>query len=171
MYGRPSQDGGVEPDETTQRPVTGYLIVLVGVSGWVVGCFLPLAKLGGQTISLYQQTSFGSIWNDIGGALYLFGGIAAILVISILGVFGMIRAGTRFLLVGAVVAWSLVSIGVLISLAASFVGFNPGARLEVGYWCCWASLIVIVVGSAVVMTAEKHPNGEMVGEAQPIEGG
>jgi hypothetical protein len=160
----------VEPRETTQRPVTGYLIVLVGASGWVVGCFLPLAKLGGQTISLYQQISFGSIWNDIGGALSLFGGIAAILVISILGVFGIIRAGTRFLLVGAVVAWSLVSIGVLISLAASFVGFNPGASLEVGYWCCWVSVIVVVVGSAAVMAAERPRDGEMGGGAQPIEG-
>jgi hypothetical protein len=145
---------------------------MVGVVGWVVGCFLPLFRFTqpvGPNVSLYRQITFGSIWNDIGGVLYLFGGISAIFVISILGVLGMIQAGTRFLLVGAVIAWSFVSIGVLISLAASFVGFNPGATLDVGYWCCWASVIVVVVGTAVVLAAERRRDAEMGGVAQPIE--
>jgi hypothetical protein len=162
----------MEPNETNRASVAGYLIVLVGAAGWVVGCFLPLygvQELGDRTITLYGQISFGSIWTDIGGALYLFGGISAIFVISILGVLRMMRTGTRFLLVGAVVAWSFVSIGVLISLAASFGGFNTDVTLEVGYWCCWASVIVVIVGTVVVLTAERRQDAETGGMAPPLE--
>lgn len=161
----------MEPHETA-RSVTGYLIVLVGVVGWVVGCFLPLygvPELDDRTITLYSQVSFGSTWGDIGGVLYLFGAISAILVISILGVLGVIRTGTRFLLVGAVVAWSLVSIGVLISLAANFVAFSTDVSLGVGYWCCAASVIVVIVGTAVVMAAERRRGSDTGGVAPPVE--
>jgi hypothetical protein len=153
----------MEPHETARPAVTGYLIVLVGVAGWVVGCFLPLfdiAQLGEGSVSLYRQSTFGSTWSDIGGVLYLFGGISAIFVISILGVLRVIRTGTRFLLAGAAIAWSLMSIGVLISLAGSFVGFNPGATLDVGYWCCWASVIVVIVGTVVVVMAERRRDAD-----------
>jgi hypothetical protein len=59
--------------------------VLVGAAGWLVGCFLPLFGAGDpvEHVSFSRQIMFGSTWNDIGGLLYLFGGICAIFVISI----------------------------------------------------------------------------------------
>ena len=156
----------METRETARSSLAaGYLIATVGVAGWVVGCFLPIAELGGRNISLFEQISSGPIWNDIGGVLYLFGPISAILVVAILGVLGVIRAAARFLLVGAVVAWSLVSVGVLISFAASFVGGGPGATLDLGYWCCWAGVTVVVSGTAVVLVSERRQDAEKAGVA------
>ena len=76
-------------------------------------------------------------------------------MISILGVL-RIRCWTGVLLAGAVVAWALVSIGVLISLAASLGGFNPGASLGIGYWCCWASVVVVVAGTVMVLVSTRR---------------
>ena len=75
--------------ETSRATVVGYLVVLLGVAGWVLGCFLPLyriADFGGDSITLYRQVAFGSIGIKLGGALFLFGGIAAIEVISMIGI-------------------------------------------------------------------------------------
>ena len=145
----------MEPDEGLQPSVAGYLVVLVGAAGWVVGCFLPLYHLAGfdeSRITLFRQVSFGSFGTRVGGILYLFGAISAIGVISILGVL-RIRRWLGVLLAGAAIAWSLVSIGVLISIGSSLGGFNPGASLGIGYWCCWASVIVVVAGTAIVVVS------------------
>lgn len=148
----------MEPHETARPSVTGYLIVLVGVAGWVVGCFLPIYRipqLGEGFSTLYRQISFGSTVNKVGGVLYLFGAISAIGVFSILG--GLrIRRWTGAVLTGAVIAWFFVSTGVLISVASSITSFNSGATLGVGYWCCWASVIVVVAGTVVVLVAASR---------------
>jgi hypothetical protein len=152
----------VEPGQIARPSVAGYLVVLVGVAGWAVGCFLPLyhvPQLDDAGLTLYRQISFGSIWTKVGGVLYLFGGISAIGVVSILGVIG-IRAWTRFLLAGAVLAWFLVSIGVLISIGGSIGGFNPGASLGVGYWCCWVSVVCVVVGTVMVVVSTSREDAE-----------
>jgi len=148
----------MEPDATPRPSVAGYLVVLVGVAGWVVGCFLPLyriAQLDAERLSLVRQVSFGSFGARIGGILYLFGGISAIGVISILGVL-RVRSWTGVLLAGAVTTWFLVSIGVLISIGSSFGGFNTDASLGIGYWCCWASVIVVVTGTVIVSSSTSR---------------
>jgi hypothetical protein len=91
----------------------------------------------------------------IGGVLYLFGATSAIGVISILGVLRF-RSWTGVLLAGAVTAWFLVSIGVLISIGSSLGGFNFGATLGIGYWCCWASVVVVVAGTVMVLRSTSR---------------
>jgi hypothetical protein len=152
----------MEPDAIPRPPVAGYLVVLVGVAGWVVGCFLPLyriAQLDAERLSLVRQVSFGSFGTRVGGILYLFGGISAIGVISILGLL-RIRSWIGVLLAGAVIAWFLVSIGVLISIGSSFGEFNTDGSLGIGYWCCWASVIVVVAGTIMVSVSSSRTDVE-----------
>jgi hypothetical protein len=133
-------------------------VALVGAAGWVVGSFLPLyhvPELDDVGITLFRQISFGSFGTRVGGILYLFGGVSAIGVISILGVLRL-RSWTGVLLAGAVTTWFLVSIGALISIGSSLGGFNPGASLGIGYWCCWASVIVVVAGTAIVVVSTSR---------------
>jgi hypothetical protein len=148
----------MEPRENPRSSVAGYLVVLVGVAGWVVGCFLPLyhiARLEPARITLYRQVSFGALGTRVGGVLYLFGAVCAIGVVSIAGVLRL-RGWTGVLLAGAVTAWFLVSIGVLISIGSSLGGFNPGATLGIGYWCCWASVVVVVAGTVMVLLSTSR---------------
>lgn len=143
----------MEPAAIHRPSVAGYLVALVGIAGWVTGCFLPLYRISGLDagpLTLYRQVSFGSFGTRVGGILYLFGGIAAIGIISILGVL-RIRPWIGVLLAGAVTTWFLVSIGVLISIGSSIGGFNPGSSLGVGYWCCWASAVVVVAGTVMAV--------------------
>ena len=157
----------MEPHEGARHSVAGYLVVLVGAAGWVVGCFLPLyhiAHLGEGSITLSRQVLFGSIWSRVGGDLYLFGAISAVGVISMLAVL-RIRTWTRFLLAGAVVAWSFVSVGALISLGGNIGQFNPGSTFGVGYWCCWASVIVVIAGTVMGLLAAKRQDADAGGMA------
>lgn len=148
----------MEPADIPRPSIAGYLVTLVGVAGWLTGCFLPLYRvsgLDGAQLTLYRQVSFGSFGTRVGGILYLFGPISAIGVIAILGVL-RIRPRIGVLLAGAVTAWFLVSIGVLISIGSSIGGFNPGSSLGIGYWCCWASVVIVVTGTVmVVISAER----------------
>lgn len=142
----------MEPGQPPRPSVVGYLVALVGTAGWVVGCFLPLyhvPELDDVGITLYRQISFGSFGIRVGGILYLFGGISVIGVISILGLL-RVRSWTGVLLAGAVTTWFLVSIGALISIGSSLGGFNRGASLGIGYWCCWTSIAVVVTGTVLV---------------------
>jgi hypothetical protein len=148
----------MEPDDGVRPSVAGYLVVLVGVAGWAVGCFLPLyhvPELDDARLTLFRQVSFGSFGARVGGILYLFGGISAMGVISILGVL-RVRSWTGVLLAGAVTTWFLVSIGVLISIGSNLGGFTIDASLGIGYWCCWASVIVVVAGTVIVWFAASR---------------
>jgi hypothetical protein len=84
---------------------------------------------------------YGSAGAKLGGLLHLFGGIVALGVFSVLGVRRTLP-WTRAILAGAAVAWSLTSIGVLISLG-DIGRVNPGWSLAVGYWCLWASVLCV----------------------------
>src|SRR4029077_1742263 len=95
--------------EETSRPSLGYLVVLLGVAGWGVSCFRALYRITeAQTVrtTLVRQVSCGSAGTRVGGSLYLFRGIYAIVVFALVGV----RVRQRWnvdVLAGAVVAWSL----------------------------------------------------------------
>ena len=111
--------------------IGGYLVVLLGVAGWVAGCFLPLfqiADFGGDSTTLYKQVAFGPIGIKLGSALFLFGAIAAIGVISMIGMLRH-RRWSATVLTGAAIAWFLTSTGVLISVgsasAALLTGLSP----------------------------------------------
>ena len=138
--------------------IVGYLVVLLGVAGWVVSCFLPLfrvAELPRLRVTLYRQLSYGSIGIRLGGFLYLFGGIAAIGVISAIGIW-KIRRWNGAVLAGAAAAWFLASSGALITLGSTSPQLSPGASLAVGYWCLWASVACVVVGTVMVLLSTSR---------------
>jgi hypothetical protein len=131
----------------------GYAIVLVGAGLFVTSCFLPyngFSILGERTISLYRQLTLGPNGrsSDFGALLYLFGGIAPVAVVAIVGLArGERWTGLPLLLVGAVAAWSLTWIGVLLRL-----GTFAQASLEVGFWLQAVSIGVAVIGTILVAT-------------------
>jgi hypothetical protein len=140
----------------------GYVIVLLGAGLFVTSCFLPyngFAVLGERTISLYEQLMLGpnDSSSDLGAVLYLFGGVAPVAVVATVGlVRGEGRTGLPSLLVGAVVAWSLTWIGVLLRL-----GTFAGASWEVGFWLQAVSIGVAVIGTILVATRRRgaHERG------------
>ena len=126
----------------------GYAIVLLGAGLFVTSCFLPyngFNVLGELTISLYQQLTLGpnGSSSDLGALLYLFGGVAPVAVVATVGL--VRREGRAGLpsLVGAVAAWSLTWIGVLLRLGTF-------ASWEVGFWLQAVSIGVAVIGTILV---------------------
>jgi hypothetical protein len=133
----------------------GYLVVLVGAAGFVASCFLPYDGLtilpdGSRTVSLYEQlVSLGPNdgGSDFGALLFLFGGVASVAVIAIMGA---TRGGLRpsaATMAAAVSVWSLTWIGLMIR-EATFVG---GISLEWGFWVQASSIGVVVIGTIVVV--------------------
>ncbi len=158
----------MERRETSRASVAGHLVVLLGVAGWVVSCFLPLYRIAdfhNARVNLYRQVSFGSFGIRLGAFLYLFGGIAAIGAISIVGLRG-IQRWNGAVLAGAVLAWFLASIGTLITLFSAASQFNiPRASLAFGYWCLWASVVCVVVGTVMVLISARRGRTEEGGVA------
>jgi hypothetical protein len=62
------------------------------------------------------------------------------------------------MLIGAVGAWSLPWIGVMLSTAQTSVGIS----LEVGYWVQAVSIGVVIVGTIVVLASGKVKASEQV---------
>lgn len=129
----------------------GYAIVLLGPGLFVTSCFLPyngFNVVGERTISLYQQLTLGpkGSSSDLGALLYLFGGVAPVAVVAIVGLVRREgRTGLPSLLVGAVAAWSLTWIGVLLRLGTF-------ASWEVGFWLQAVSIGVAIIGTILVAT-------------------
>jgi hypothetical protein len=138
----------------------GYAIVLLGAGLFVTSCFLPyngFNVVGERTISLYQQLTLGpnGSSSDLGALLYLFGGVAPVAVVAIVGLVRREeRTGLPFLLVGAVAAWSLTWIGVLLRLGTF-------ASWEVGFWLQAVSIGVAIIGTILVATrrTRAHERG------------
>lgn len=155
-------------DAPRTSPV-GYLVVLLGVAGWVVSCFLPLYRvpsLDEGSISFFRQLAFGSIGIRLGSLLSLFGAITVIGMISIAGMLRP-RRWSGSILAGAVVAGTMSLIGALISLGSAF-RLNPGSSLAVGYWCLWASVACVLAGTGIVLISRKRPQ-VIEGSATPLD--
>lgn len=147
-----SYDGGVDTRPPTSPSASGYVIVLLGLVGFVVGCFLPYLGenfLPGEgTVSLTRLVWSGAAgaFEHVGALLNLFAGAATVGIIALWGI-SRRRAWTpRGALVAGVAVWTLTWIGVLINQA----GFGPH---EVGYWVLLASLGVAIIGTVVVLVS------------------
>jgi hypothetical protein len=132
----------------------GYLVVLLGAALFVASCFVPFYRFEGpaqRAFSLYeQQTSGGIDGGSLGSLLYLFAGVAIATSIAVVGVARSdLHPRVPSLLLGAVAAWSLPWIGVMLSWT-SF-----GISLEVGYWVQAVSIGVVIVGTIVVMASGR----------------
>lgn len=154
--------------------LVGYVIVLVGVAGFVLSCFLPYTTLdalvpadssSSPTFSYYRlvaTTPDGGTLQYVGGLLFLFGGATTVASVALAG----IRHGhherrrTPSILVAVTVAWSLSWIGLLVQ-ASGFYGD------EVGFWSMLVSAGVVIVGTIVVWVSARHATQEAESAAGP----
>ena len=154
-------DASVDVRPAAVSHPAGYVLVLLGVVGFVVSCFLPFyggTVLGASgSISLYDSLRLpgSSTVEALAARLYLFAGTGIVGVIGFLGIVRH-RTWTPHALVAAVAVWTLTWFGVLVSQWGLY-------QHEVGYWTALASLGVTVVGTTVVWVSTRSP------ERQPAE--
>jgi hypothetical protein len=142
----------------THRPrgrgsTLGYLIVLLGAALFVTSCFLPYYGLTeGRSVSLYDQLLVARDGGlELGAKLFLFGGVATVVVVALVGLMRGERLSASGFLVGAVSAWSLTWIGSLLQSASLRETTIPrGLSLEAGFWLQALSIGVAVIGTILV---------------------
>jgi len=150
-------DAGVDVRPAASHPA-GYVVVLLGVVGFLVACFLPYyggPVLGSdRTISLYDSVRLpgASSGEVFASRLYLFAGAATVGVIALVGI-ARTRTWTPYALLAGVAVWALTWLGVLISQW----GF---LQHEVGYWIALASLGVALVGTIIVWLSSRSSEPE-----------
>jgi hypothetical protein len=142
----------------SRRPTwrLGHLVVLVGAIGFVASCFLPYYGFEGpaqRTFSLYEQQTSGAFdGGSFGRLLYLFAGVLIAISIAVVGVArSEPQPRVPSMLIGAVAAWSLPWIGIMLSAAQTSLGIS----LEVGYWVQAISIGVVILGTIVVMASGR----------------
>jgi hypothetical protein len=129
----------------------GYVVVLIGVAGFIVSCFLPYLSFGvTRSMSHYQlvvRAGFSQTFvQSIGGFLNLFGGPGIVAWIALAGIRyrGHASRWTPFALIAAAAVWSVTWIGIFLSQS----GFLGSYRL--GFWTTLVNLAVVIVGTIVV---------------------
>jgi hypothetical protein len=138
-------------------------VVLLGAALFVTSCLLPYYGFaGGRSVSLYDQllvAQGGGL--ELGAILFLFGGVATMVVVAILGLTPGERPSLRALLAGTVAAWSLTWIGSLLQAANLRENALTGRlSLEVGFWLQAVSIGVAVIGTILVGVGKRYANGE-----------
>jgi hypothetical protein len=136
----------------------GYVIVVLGVMAFVVGCFLPYWDLPSGMRPLNYNTSYfrlifgvgAGVAANVGGFLLLFGGPAALAWIAIAGIHG--SWWTRPALSAATVVWSLTWIGVL--LGVSRLAVDDARR--VGWWVLLLGVGVVVIGTILIWISDRQ---------------
>ena len=140
----------------------GYVIVLLGAALFVTSCFLPYYGFpGGLSVSLYDQLLVAQDGGlELGAKLFLFGGVATVVVVALVGLMRGERQSGRGLLAGAVSAWSLTWIGSLLQSAGLREGATipRGLSLETGFWLQAVSIGVAVIGTILVATRRTGPH-------------
>jgi hypothetical protein len=95
--------------------------------------------------------------------LFLFGGVATVVVVALVGLMRGERQSGRGFLAGAVPAWSLTWIGSLLQSAGLRAGTTipGGLSLEAGFWLQTASIGVAVIGTILVVARRTgaHEHG------------
>jgi hypothetical protein len=141
------------------------VIVLLGAALFVTSCFLPYYGFpGGRSVSVYDQLLVlqdGGL--ELGAKLFLFGGVATVVVVALVGLTRGERPSLRGFLAGAVSAWSLTWIGSLLRAASlrEETTIPQGLSLEVGFWLQAVSIGVAVIGTVLVATrrTDAHERG------------
>jgi hypothetical protein len=143
----------------------GYVIVLLGAALFVTSCFLPYYGFpGGQSVSRYDQLLVvrdGGL--ELGAKLFLFGGVATVVVVALVGLTRGERQSGRGFLAGAVSAWSLTVIGSLLQTAGlrEATTITRGLSLGAGFWLQAVSIGVAVIGTILVVSkrTRAHEHG------------
>jgi hypothetical protein len=141
----------------TRRSTFGYAIVLLGAALFVTSSFLPYYAVGAgeRTISLFELLTQRPLGADsyLGAPLYLFGGVAPVAVVAVIAlVRGQRGPVLPSVLVGAVIAWSLTWIGVLVNTGT----FSVNVSFEIGFWLQAVSIGVAVIGTIFVGFGERR---------------
>ena len=150
-------------------PRIAYLVVLLGATAYVASCFLAYYEfgLGGrrETVSMYDQLQVGSDhWTlDLGAFLFLFGAVAVLVAVALVGLVG--RGDPLWnpaMLAVVALAWSLTSFGTLLRATALLESSLPaGLSLDVGFWIQALSVLVVVLGTmALLVTARRAATRE-----------
>lgn len=131
--------------------------MLLGAALFVATCFLPYYGYEfaqGGTVSLCDQLIVaydGGL--QPGPKLFLFGGVATVVVVALVGITHRERSSGRGFLAGAVSVWSLTWIGSLLQTASLHgSGTIRGLTLEIGFWLQAVSIGVVVIGTILVAT-------------------
>jgi hypothetical protein len=138
--------------ERRESGSAGYVIVLLGVVVFVVGCFLPFWELASGMRPLNYNVSYFRLviperWGvaaSVGGFLLLFGGPVVLAWIAIAGIRG--SRWTRPALAAATVVWSLTWIGVLLGVSRLALGV---AR-DVGWFLLLLGIGVVATGTILI---------------------
>lgn len=133
----------------------GYAIALVGAALFVATCFLPYYGFpDGGSVSQYDQLMVGQGGGlESGAILFLFGGVAIIVVVAIVGLARprLNMGSVHVFLAGAVAAWSLTWIGSLLQTVSLRNGSTiPRLSLETGFWLQAISIGVVIIGTILV---------------------
>ena len=136
------------------RSSTGYVVALIGVACFVIGCFLPFLGTGGRpapagSVSLYRQLtgSSGDAIYRIGEFLILFGGITIVGLLATLGATRRsARSWTARALLFVAATWAAQWVGVLL-VDNAMRSRSPLSSLEVGYWCVAAGVLLVAIGA------------------------
>ncbi|HJS27461.1 MAG TPA: hypothetical protein VJ913_10090 [Actinomycetota bacterium] len=139
--------------------------MLLGAAIFVVSCFLPYfdssfgAGRDPAGVSLYDQLQVGSDeWTlDLGTFLLLFGAVAVVVAVAIVGVTRRgYRVWTPGMLGVAILAWASTWFGVLLRQVSFVSSVVPETSLTVGFWLQAVSILVVVLGTvAGLITARR----------------
>jgi hypothetical protein len=107
---------------------------------------------------LYEQQTSGPFEGaSLGRLLYLFAGVAIATSIAVVDVArNKPQSRVTSMLIGAVAAWSLPWIGIMLGTAQTTLG----PSLDVGYWVQAVSIGVVIVGTIVVMASARAKANE-----------
>jgi hypothetical protein len=154
---------------STRSGVVGYVIVLVGIAGFVLSCFLPYAQVVDRlSMSYYELVTRRQLTVQyLGGLLFLFGGAATVAFVALAGLKHGRHERQRMpaILAAATGAWSSAWIGWLVSVSG-------GSGYEVGYWTMLVSVGVVVVGMTFVWVSGRrtaHVPDSPAGPEPPTE--
>lgn len=149
-----------EPGSEDGRPRIGYVIVLLGTVGFAVSCFIPFLERPPLLDPVFPERTLywqyvgaqpsGYLAEQVGGFLSLFGGVATITLISVLGLRGGSQRWTPVALAAAALIWLFTWTGDLLN----FSGLAPEA-VEAGYWAVLASVVVVAVGTIIVIVEAR----------------
>jgi hypothetical protein len=155
----------MQPEGPPRGHRAANVVVLFGAAAFVVSCFLPYYEAGfapqgsDPGVSLYELMQFGSEgWTlDLGTLLVLFGAVAVVVALAIVGVrrHGY-RIWTPGMLAVAVLSWASTWFGVLLRQGSFIASDVTEASLAVGFWLQTASVVVVVLGAvAGLVTARR----------------
>lgn len=117
-----------------------------------MSCFVPFYGGGlfsSNTVSLWRQGTPGgdSVASAIAQILFLFGGVATVTLLAIVGLTRRGPLAAPAVLGATVAAWSLTWIGLMIRQAT----IGLGIALEWGFWLQALSVGVVVIGTVLAV--------------------